>query len=41
MSFGFSLTTLIDSPKRLNCIRPVRMVKYSPAATSISGTMYG
>ena len=41
MLTGFSVTTRMDSPNRLNCGRPRRMVKYRPASTRISGTMYG
>lgn len=40
-SFGFSLTTRIDSPNSRNWISPVRIVKYRPAASRNSGTMYG
>ena len=40
-SLGFSLTTFIDSPNRLICKSPVRIVKYTPATSRNSGTMYG
>ena len=40
-SFGFSVTTWMDSPNRRNWIRPVRIVKYRPATIRNSGTMYG
>lgn len=40
-SFGFSLTTRIDSPNSRNWISPVRIVKYRPAASRNRGTMYG
>lgn len=38
--WGFSPTTRMDSPNIRNWIKPVRMVKYTPAASSRITRMY-